>query len=153
WDVGPGGAGPAFPGVAPLGHRHAVAPAAVAEEAEPGPDPGPLRRGQLVAGHLGDRPRGQHRVTAAEQHPAERAASTPSTCEPAGYSQRSPGWASNGSSPSRAIQVSGSGVVSGCAGPNEASSRSAAAVTIGHGSAAMNIAPCMPKPQVNVSRS
>ncbi len=49
--------------------------------------------------------------------------------------------------------MSGSGVVSGCGGPNEASSRSAAAVTIGHAWGAMNMAPCMPKPHVKVSRS
>ena len=49
--------------------------------------------------------------------------------------------------------MSGSGVEPGCGGPKVASSRSAAAVTIGHGSGAVNIAPCMPNPQVNVSRS
>ena len=74
------------------------------------------------------------RMTSSNGAPPARAASTPSTWEPAEYSHRSPGWASSGSSPSRAIQVSGSGVVSGFGGPNEASSSSSTAVTIGHGS-------------------
>ena len=93
------------------------------------------------------------RMTSSNGAPPARAASTPSTWEPAEYSHRSPGWASRGSSPSRAIQVSGSGVVTGLGGPNEASSSSSTADTIGHGSGPMNIAPCMPKPQVKVSRS
>ena len=49
------------------------------------------------------------RMTSSNGAPAARAASTPSTWGPAEWSQRSPGWASSGSSPSRAIQVSGSG--------------------------------------------
>ena len=49
--------------------------------------------------------------------------------------------------------MSGSGIVAGCGGPNVDSCRSAAAPTIGQGSGAMNMAPCIPNPQVKVSRS
>jgi hypothetical protein len=52
-----------------------------------------------------------------------------------------------------ASQTSGAGVVAGCGGPNDDSSRSMTAVTMGQGSAAMNMAPCIPNPQVKVSRS
>ena len=49
--------------------------------------------------------------------------------------------------------MSGSGVVPGCGGPKVDNSCSTVAVKIGQGLADMNIAPCIPKPQVNVSRS
>ena len=63
------------------------------------------------------------------------------------------GLASSGNSPSRAFHVSGSGIAAGCGGPKVYSSRSAAAVTIGHCSGPVNMAPCIPNPQVKVSRS
>ena len=62
-----------------------------------------------------------------------------------------PGCASRGSSPNRAIQVSGSTKSSGCGGPIVASPASAAAATTGHGSGAMNISRAIPNPNVNVS--
>ena len=71
--VRPRGPESAFPRVAAVvEHRQPVAPAAVVEEAEAGPDVRSLRGGQLIAGHLGDRRRLQHRAASAHQHPAER---------------------------------------------------------------------------------
>jgi hypothetical protein len=93
------------------------------------------------------------RGTSLTDWPAARAASTACTWAPVLYIQRSPGWASNGSLPRRAIQVSRSGGTGGSGGPIVASRGSYAAATTGHGCGAVNISPTMPKPNTNVSRS
>ncbi len=93
------------------------------------------------------------RSTSANGCPEARASSTPSTDAPVLYNHRSPGWASSGSEPRPAIQVSGSGCSAGSGGPIVDRCSSCERNTTGHGSAAVNIPGARPKPNVNVSRS
>ena len=93
------------------------------------------------------------RSTSSNGCPAARSNSTERTLAPVLYSQRSPGCAINGSVPSRAIHVSGSGFASGSGGPSVLRTSSSAAVTIGHGGGEANIRISIPNPNVNVSRS